>query len=222
MAPLLPFAAALALPAAPYPVREMLDAFARTCLVAPLASEEPLGAVATWREAARSEGWTEVGAPPPGTSFETRNAYRAYHSILALDYDLFSALLSTGEARMERALLHKTVAGRRVYLSTLAVDANNPTLVECRLFDPLGDGVAKVPVTRDAIARWTGRPVATTRGPYRSKQYSWESDAGVQAMRVHFGFAGKPFGKYGARYDPYALYGMTLVRSVFQQEIIVT
>jgi hypothetical protein len=209
--------------ASPYPVREALAAFGDVCFDTTTARQDDIGNAGKWRDIALQKGWSEIAtAPAAGEDFAARLMTRTFYWAKALDYELLTALGQTGSERMGgEFLLTKSIGGRRFYLSIVGMDASNTTLAECRLRDPLGDGIYKSPITRPDVESWLGHAVKASRGWYRGKQYSWSRGNGTNSVRVHFDFDSKPIGKYGAKYDPYALYGMTLVRSDYS-EIIVT
>jgi len=205
----------------PYPTGPILQAFGEICLQ-PVGNDEGGEKFEAWQRAAEHRGWERVDAPPasaPG-SFEARQAYLAYHRLYALDYDLFASLLTVDE-EMRRSVLHRRVAGRDVYLSlfTAASTESSNSISECRLHDPLGDGINANPITRAEVQRWLGRSVRQAGGPYRSTEYRWDLR---NSIRVHFGFAGaRALGDRGRRFDPYPPYGMTLVRSVSAFTVII-
>ena len=218
---------ATAAAAPPYPVQEILSAFGDVCLdpnsdMADYTGLTPTRKANVWKSLALKKAWTEITAPPePGATYAENTAARTYYWAKALDYELFVPLAQMGTERITvQTLLKKQVAGRVVYLSIFGAETNNP-IAECRLRDPLGDGVSKPPVTKAAIERWLGLAVKRSSAPYRGTQYSWPAKPFARSIQVHFGFAGKPFATYGAKYDPYALYGMTLVRSDYSNDIII-
>jgi hypothetical protein len=206
--------------AAPYPVQDILSAFGDVCLDPGSYWEKyteltPTQKANAWKGLAVKKGWTEVAASDD-------SAARTYYWAKALDYELFVPLMQYGTGRITvQALFAKRVAGRKVFLSVFGADVDNPTIAECRLRDPLGDGVAKSPVAKADIERWLGHKVKRGSAPYRGTRYSWPGKPSERAIQYHFGFKAKPFATYGAKYDPYSLYGMTLVRSDFSQDIII-
>ena len=222
------FLAATTAAAPPYPVQEVLAAFGDVCLDpksdwANYTALTPTQKAEAWKELALKKGWTEVAAPPEAAAtFQENSAARTYYSARALDYELFLPLMQLGGERITvQALFNRQVAGRNVFISIFGAETSNPTIAECRLHDPLGDGINKRPVAKADIERWLGRTVKRSAAPYRGTQYSWPAKPFGRAIQVHFGFAGKPFATYGAKYDPYALYGMTLVRSDYSNDIII-
>jgi hypothetical protein len=212
-------------PGSAYPTRAVLEEYGQVCQTGSPELESPQ-LLQLWRETALAKGWVRVDhAPPPGTDFKTTAAFRAYHSIFALGYQLlFPQLVAGSSPRMERQVFSKSVHGRNVLLSLLAIGWGEDRVVdECRLFDPLGDGVATNPITRAAVEQWVGRRVRQFRASYHGKNYSWDQPSGLQSVGVHFGSGGKPGPRLGARYDPYALYGLLLRRNVSRRtEIVVT
>lgn len=214
--------AAAAVAAAPYPTQDILAAFGAVCFAQVPQSSDAASKFDFWATTAVQRGWVEIESEPPGGgSYQENAGVRTYRWAQAVDYDLFTTLAPLGNERLRRALYGKVVAGRPVYLSIVAIAQTNPTLDECRLRDPLGDGVLKLPIDRSAVEAWRGHPVKKTGGWYRSTEYFWPDGRYRRAMRVHFGFIGKPLGVYGGKYDPYTFYGMTLVRSE-REEIIIT
>lgn len=222
------FLAATAAAATPYPVQDILTAFGDVCLdptsyIVNSTELSPTQKAEAWKGLALKHGWTELAGPPErvGTWPENADA-RVYYWSRALDYELFLPLAQTGTERITaQALYRKRVAGRSVFLSIFSAETSNPTIAECRLRDPLGDGVSKSPIAKADIERWLGQTVKQSGAPYRGTQYSWPWKSPRKAIQYHFGFGAKPFATYGAKYDPYALYGMTLVRSDFSQDIII-
>lgn len=214
----LPLAAA-AVPS--YPVAEMLAAFGDVCFDSAAAKPDEPGNVATWKRLAAAKGWAQVMTRPDPSEGRWRGPARTYDWAKALDAELLASFNPGGEALLrDAALFRRQVAGREVFLSVVAIDSENPTLAECRLRDPLGDGIRKSPITRTAIETWLGHSVKPLRGWYRGKEYWWPSGNGRLSVRVHFGFDQRRIGVVGARYDPYALYGLTLVRSDYSQIIV--
>jgi hypothetical protein len=219
-------AAALALAAsqagtapAGYPVAEMLAAFGSVCFDPATLQQDNPENPATWKKLAAEQGWAEIGARPDASDSRSR---RAYDWAKALDSELLASIDPYGPVQLrEAALFQRQVAGRAVYLSIAAMDSENPKLAECRLRDPLGDGIRKSPITRAAIEKWLGHSVKPMPAWYRGKQYWWPNGNNRLSVRVHFGFEQRRLGVVGARYDPYALYGLTLVRSDYDEIIVV-
>lgn len=220
--------AATAAAGSPYPVQDILTAFGDVCFDPASDSAKngyertPSQRAEAWKALALAKGWEEVGAlPSPGQTSDSNAIARTYYWSRALDYELFVPLESTGTGRITvQVLLKKTVAGRQVFLSILGTETDNPTLAECRLRDPLGDGITKQPVAKADVERWLGKTTKRSAGRFGGSQYTWPASP-YHALQVHFGFKDKPFGISGVKYDPYALYGLTLVRSDYD-EIIVT
>ena len=214
--------------APPYPVQDVLAAFGDVCLdpasyVINSTELSPTQKAEAWKSLALKKGWIEVTGPPERIGTWQENAVaRVYYWSRALDYELFLPLAQLGTERITvQALYRRQVAGRNVFLSIFGAETSNPTIAECRLRDPLGDGIGKSPVAKADIERWLGQPVKRSSAPYRGTQYSWPAKPLDKAIQYHFGLVGKPVATYGAKYDPYALYGMTLVRSDFSQDIII-
>ena len=213
---------------APYPASEMLAAFGDVCVssaseITTYTESRPTQQAKVWRELALKQGWTEVTeVPAPGITWKENTVARTYYWAQALDYELFIPLAQLGGERITvQNLLRKQVAGREVFISIFAADADNPTLAECRLRDPLGDGVTKQPISRSEVEAWLGQPVERRRGWFGVDEYFWRTNSERKSLRIHFGFDPKPFATRGAKYDPYALYGMTLVRSEYDHIIVV-
>ncbi len=95
-------------------------------------------------------------------------------------------------------------------------------MAECRLYDPLGDGVIRSPITVKDVERWVGRTVKKSKGSARSDQFNWNPQVGKNSfLRVHFGCEGRPFGHCSTTSNPYPSYGMTLATGYDEQEIII-
>lgn len=208
----------------PYPVQDILTAFGEVCFAEEARSYEPLKNVPVWKRLAVEKGWDELAEPPPSGRRRGGNTeLRAYNWAKALNWDLLSSM-GDGEAVMTSdALYHKQVAGRDIYLSILGIDTGN-TLAECRLRDPLGDGIAKLPIRKAEIEQWIGKPVTSSKGAskgwFGGRVYSWDDKYPLNSVRVHFGFEHKSLGDRNPKYDPYAQYGMTLVRSDYPLIIV--
>lgn len=220
--------AATAAAGLPYPAQDVLTAFGEVCLDPAVDSltngyqATPTQRAQRWKRIALAKGWELVPDPAArGSLAEKKGALQTYYWARALDHDLFSGLNQPDGWISEQALLTRNVGGRPVFLSILGTETDNPELAECRLRDPLGDGVVKSPINRAAIERWLGKPVKQARGMYRGTRYTWPNGPTPRSIEYHFGFAGKPFATYGAKYDPYSLYGLTLVRSDYSLDIII-
>jgi hypothetical protein len=211
--------------AVPYPTQAVLAGFGSVCLHSAEHTEEYQVTLERWQQRAKSDGWMPFEEPPTpdaDAGYRGNAAYIVFHRLQALDYDLFTSFLMNNEQR-QRAVFLRSIAGRDVYLSLFGTTDGGRTLAECRLHDPLGDGITTNPFTRSEVERWVEQPVRATSSWYESTAFSWRQPKDkLRSIRVHFGLKGvKPLGVSRTRYDPYAQYGVTLVRSDQNNEVII-
>jgi hypothetical protein len=210
-ASLLLAAAATAQPA--YPVAEMLDSFKEVCF-----TRSEYGDIdqqyAAWKHAAETAGWTELVHPTLSSDRAEQRDYYAFYKLKGIDYAFISSMLGAYGSEPTSAIFKKQVAARIVYISMMATDYANPSVSECRLYDPLGDGVTSSPVSKDVLEAWSGEKVRRRGGVYGGKAYSWGGPRGTeQTIRVHFGYYLTPIPRWGDKFRPYAINGLVLVVS---------
>lgn len=183
---------------------------------------------ARWADVARRNGWQSYTNLTPGNSPKD---LIVFHKITSLNHTLFGGLLdaymgSTVPVGFSGGEIYKkVVAGRALYLSMFAFEGPAESVGECRIHDPLGDGVSHNPVSRYDVQRITGVRLKKARGPFGSDRYTWTARKGeVAELDVHFGFKGwgiSPFGERRESFDPYAPYGLTLVAGFHEKVIII-
>ena len=217
-ASLLLAAAATTQPA--YPVTEMLDAFKEVCF-----TRSDYGDIdqqyAAWKRAAEMAGWTEVVHPTLSSDRAEQRDYRAFYNLKGIDYAFISSMLAAYGSEPASAIFKKQVAARTVYISMMATDFANPSVSECRLYDPLGDGINSSPVSKDVLEAWSGAEVRRRGGVYGGKVYAWDDTNGVeQTIRVHFGYYYSPIPRWGDNFRPYAINGLTLVVSNYSLIVV--
>jgi hypothetical protein len=176
-----------------------------------------------WSAAAQASGWTELSRPVSSEDRAAERDYRAFYQFKAIDHAFIGSMLEWYGTATEpaSAIFKKQVAGRTVYVSVMATDGSNPSLSECRLHDPLGDGINSSPVSKEVLEAWSGSKVQRRKGEYGGKLYAWNDPNGVERnVRVHFGFDWSPVPRWGADFRPYAIYGLTLVVSDYSLIIV--
>ena len=192
---------------ATYPVRDVLAELQRVCFTDHRYAERPTGigttsdAVSFWATAAVNAEWTEL-------SFETADLSPRDRAVMemtaALNHSLFGSFAegnrhSGTDNRMAGGqVFKKEVAGRQLYLSLFGADDGSRSVGECRIHDPLGDGIRR-------------NPISAPEGL-------------VSQLDVHFGFDGwgiSPFNDKVRNFDPYTPYGLTLVTGFHEQVIVI-
>lgn len=180
-----------------------------------------------WKQSAQEHEWQEITAASEGLSFGSQIALVR---MIALNNALFTSLLPYGIGNVPPMLggniYRKQVAGRDIYLSLFGVEQELGTIVgECRIYDPLGDGVRHDPIGRNDIEAAFGTKIKRQAGPFGSKRYSWAHKTGeISKLDVHFGFKGweiTPFERKVGDFSPYAPYGLTLVAGFHEKTIII-
>jgi len=180
-----------------------------------------------WKQSAQEHEWQEITPASEGLSFRSRIALVR---MIALNNVLFASLLPYGVTSVPPMLggnvYRKQVAGRDIYLSLFGVEQELGTIVgECRIYDPLEDGVRREPIGHGDIAAAFGTKIKKQTGPFGSKRYRWAHKTGeVSKLDVHFGFKGwrmSPFERKTSNFNPYAPYGLTLVAGFHEKTIII-
>jgi hypothetical protein len=232
-----PFASVLLASAAPsqpiYPVGAVLSELKEVCFTDRRYSEERKGnlqplsdAIGFWFDAAKNRGWQEISAGNISNSRELK----VLHSIQILNSAISGSFVNLWTTQQDSPILggqilQKSVSGRVIYLSIFGVDdGGGQTVGECRIHDPLGDGISKNPFTTTDIEKFAGGKVHRKAGPFSSDRYTWPYKRGsVSQVDIHFGFRGwrlTPFTEKIEQFDPYAPYGLTLVAGFHEHEIV--
>lgn len=182
-----------------------------------------------WMTVADASGWSVISSEMQGLS---RNDIAALGTIESLNHALFGSFAQANRytvpaiPMLGRRIYSKNVAGRRLYLSVHGSEGSVGRFAECRVHDLLGDGIVKNPISRAIVESASQTKVQISQGAFGSKQYNWSHQRGqLGNVRVHFGFDGwklSPFShsRRMENFDPYAPYGLTLVTSIIEQEII--
>lgn len=185
-------------------------------------------AVEFWLGSAKRQGWVEVTDAEPAAT--PRDA-KVLHFMRSLDHALFGGFSQPWSSLEDKSVMlggqvfKKSISGRVLYFSVFAAeDGGGQTVGECRIHDPLGDGVSKNPIATRDVQNVVGAKVRKASGPFSSDRYFWPPKRGhISKLDVHFGFKGwrlTPFDRKIVQFDPYVPYGLTLVAGFHEQEII--
>jgi hypothetical protein len=217
-----------------YPTTDVLNELKATCFNDYRSAKrqgfigEVSDTVEFWLDKARRRGWAEITDMGETTARDRK----VRHLMKSLDYSLFGSFSENWSTAEDKAVMlggqvfKKSISGRIVYLSVFGAEDGSGRIVgECRIHDPLGDGVNKNPVNTHDIQDIVGARVRKLSGPFSSNRYRWTPERGqIAQLDVHFGFKGwrlTPFDRKIEQFDPYAPYGLTLVAGFHEQDIII-
>jgi hypothetical protein len=222
-----------------YPANDVLQEFRQICHgsdveVTTDAPETVSRRVVDWERLADKAGWLPVkladstirdwDLKSPELGKSERRDFLAVNQIYALNHILATGYLNMGRGEIIHGNVYsKKVAGRTVFLSTFGASQSSESLIECRLSDPLGDGIYKSPITKLDVTEVWDTETKVKKGAYGSQEFSFPNIARpARSFRIHIGFNGLPLSSQGrakGKIDPYAIYGMTIVNS--EHEVIV-